>query len=314
VKNKVHNIQSILGLLIYFIITPTIIFISDISKTAVYNHINSIYPFYDIVFSSTLSSTRYGYFDSVYDMRLSYQNRIMSADIYMQPLVSDSRDWLSINWMLLDNVRLNENEIAMSRNLAVQNNINIGETLFLDGKEVIVVEFLPAYKGFYSKLARDGVVLTCYNSSGFQSAPKYMYFNSEKYANFVNSEVIKIETYIGKNSYEIYVSLIFLVLSITVLPGIIYQNNDLNKRKIKVFSLENLKIFLIHINSAKSLLIPLVLTSFLSVLFVYLINFSMFSSIVNIYYVGLFLCSVLILFSIHLFYFYKYSKLRSRND
>jgi len=314
VINKAHDFKFILGLIIYFIFIPTIILISDISNIALYNSINTIYPSYDIVFANTFINTRYGYFDSVYDLRLSYQGKVMSADIYMQPELNEAKDWLSVNWLLDDDLRLNENEIALSRNLAIQNNISIGARLKLGESEVLVVEFLPPYKGFYSKLERDGVILTHYDSALFLSAPKQMYFNTEPYANFINSEVIRTETYIGNNSYELYISLIFLLTTITVLPAVIYENHDLNKRKIKVFLLENRKMWLIHLESAKSLLFPLILTSFLSFFVVFSINFSMVSSLIYPYYLGFFLWSALIILFLHFFIFLKYSKLRSRND
>ena len=312
--NKAHEFQSILGLLIYFILIPTIVLVSDISKIALYNRINTIYPTYDIVFSSTLVNSRYGYFDSIYDLRLRHQGKVMSADIYMQPELNNNKDWLSVNWLLNEDILLNENEVALSRNLAIQHNISIGASLQLGESEVMVVEFLPPYKGFYSKFDRDGVLLTHNDSGVFQSARKQMYFNTEPYANFINSEIIRTETYIGNNSYELFISLIFLIITIAALPGFIYQNHDLNKRKIKVFSLENRKMWLIHLESAKSLLFPLILTSFLSFFVVFLINFPMISSLIYPYYLGFFLSSVLIILLLHLFIFFKFSKLRSRND
>lgn len=205
-----------------------------------FDEIQSQIDFSDIVYTQNVSENTYEYFDFS-NVRPKFSGHLLNVDVYIDKEKFVSDDLLSINWKLKKRSKLINNQALISINVAEEHNIKIGDTIYIQDNDYIIVDFLPKYDGFNPKRNRLGVLLISESELVSDSTNiEYMYFNNDINATFNNSYYVRSDDYFSYQNQNIYISIFFVTNLAIVL--FLYLSSNILREKIKVLYKEGYSI------------------------------------------------------------------------
>jgi hypothetical protein len=258
------------------------------------------------VFTSEMPSNDFYYYKDFTEIRIFSEDYTtnLNTDVFVlsKPVESYQADELFfINWKFEQIGALSPNEMLVSKNLAVDHGIKIGDFFYVKELVYTIKDFLPSISGIKKIRNREGVVLLGNNIINHQFDEwSFFYFNYDLDSTLVNVDSIirKKDIFFTNESFNNLIISGYFLFTVIVVSSQYYFSPFIKKKIIVMFR-------------EKTIFLEIIKKTYLDTLFFFFLPIIAFNSIhflsnFNLYYLSaLNLSILLILFQIliHLFIF-----------